>query len=97
MKKKKPIVLPPLFRKERDMMGIVNNPEKLKKLADVVAQAQTTVDNLKKCDDLRSWMAYTIQLLPQTFEKREEFITKLSELVDEYCNEPERNDTTELG
>lgn len=95
MKKKKPIVLPPIFRKEKDMIGIVNNPEKLKKLAEAVAQAHATSENLKKCTDMRAWLAYTIQLLPDSFEQKDEFILKLNELINEYCNEPERNDATE--
>lgn len=83
----------PLFRRERDMLSIVNNPEKLKKLAEIVNQASKTSENLKKCDDLKGWFAYTTQLLPETFKKREEFISKLSELINEYNNESERNDT----
>lgn len=86
MKKKKSIVMPPLFRKEKDMMGIVNNPDKLKALAEIVAQANKVTDTIKECKDMTTWHSYVVSLVPQ-FEKREEFITKLNELVNEYCDE----------
>ena len=95
MKKRKPFVMQPLFRREKDMLGIVNDPTKLRKLAEAVAQAKATSENLKKCEDLQGWFAYTTQLLPENFTQKDEFILKLSELINDYSNEPERNESTE--
>lgn len=95
MKKRKPVVMQPLFRREKDMLGIVNDPTKLKKLAEAVAQARATTENLKKCEDLKAWFAYTSELLPADFAQKDEFILKLGELINDYSNEPERNDPTE--
>lgn len=87
MKKHANFKMPPLFRKEKDMINIVNNPEKLKKLAEVVAKAHSTSENLKKFDDIIGWFGYVSQLLPNDFKKKEEFVFKLEELVNEYSNE----------
>ena len=43
--------MPPLFKKDRDMLSIINSPEKMKALKEVVDQAAKVSENLKHFKD----------------------------------------------
>lgn len=88
--------MPPLFKKDRDMLSIINSPEKMKALKEVVDQAAKVSENLKHFKDLQTWYAYVITILPD-FENMSNFKNQLETLINEYCNESERNNTTEHG
>lgn len=96
MKKQKQFKMPPLFKKDRDMLSIINSPEKMKALKEVVDQAAKVSENLKHFKDLQTWYAYVITILPD-FENMSNFKNQLETLINEYCNESERNNTTEHG
>lgn len=88
--------MPPLFKKDRDMLSIINSPEKMKALKEVVDQAAKVSENLKHFKDLRTWYAYVITILPD-FENMSNFKNQLETLINEYCNESERNNAVEHG
>lgn len=88
--------MPPLFKKDRDMLSIINSPEKMKALKEVVDQAAKVSENLKHFKDLQAWYAYVITILPD-FENMSNFKNQLEALINEYCNESERNNTVKHG
>lgn len=96
MKKQKQFKMPPLFKKDRDMLSIINSPEKMKALKEVVDQAAKVSENLKHFKDLQTWYTYVITILPD-FENMSNFKNQLETLINEYCNESERNNTVEHG
>lgn len=80
--------MPPLFKKEKDLFRIANNPKKLEALKEVVDQAAKINNNLKNPKNLHEWLAYVTTLIPG-FEKKNEFTEKLEALVYEYNDEQE--------
>lgn len=88
--------MPPLFKKEKDFYGIVNDPKKLKALKDVVDQAAKVNNNLKNPKTLHEWLAYVTTIIPN-FEKKNEFTEKLEALVYEYNDEQEGSLPTDIG
>ena len=96
MKKPKQFKMPPLFKKDRDMMSIINNPAKMQALKEVVDQAAKVTENLKHFKDLQTWYAYVITILPD-FENSSNFKNQLETLINEYCNESERDNSLEHG
>jgi len=96
MKKPKTFNMPPLFKRDKDMLSIINDPKKFQALKDVVDQAAKVSENLKHFKDLQTWYAYVITILPD-FENSSNFKNQLETLVNEYCNESERDNTSEHG
>lgn len=90
MKKHKPFKIQPLFRRDKDLLSIMNDPTKLAVLKEVVDSAKTVSENMKKPKTLESWYAAVVQQIPE-ISKKQEFTQKLEELVYEYSNEPKRN------
>lgn len=88
--------MPPLFKKEKDFYGIVNDPKKLKALKEVVEQAAKVNDNLKNFKNLHEWYCFVETLIPN-FEQKTEFTKKLEALVYEYYNEPEDSISPDIG
>ena len=88
--------IPPLFKKEKEFYSIVNNPTKFKALMEVVDKAAQVNEHFKNFKSVQEWSFYVETLLPE-FDKKEEFINKLEELVDEYSDEQEERIPTDLG
>ena len=88
--------MPPLFKKEKDLFGIVNDPKKLKALKEVVDQAAKVNEHLKEFKNIHEWLAYVTTLIPN-FEKKNEFTEKLEALVYEYYDEQEDGISTDIG
>jgi len=88
--------MPPLFKKEKDFYGIVNDPKKLKALKEVVDQAAKVNNNLKNPKTLHEWLAYVTTIIPN-FENKNEFTEKLEALVYEYNDEQEGSLPTDIG
>lgn len=82
--------MPPLFKSERDLLDIANNPKKLSALRDVVDSATRVFDNSKPCKTLDEWFAVSEVRIPE-FQGREKFVEALGNLINEYSNEPETN------
>lgn len=78
------------------MLLIMNDPKKMKALKDVIDQAAKVSENLKHFKDLYTWYAYVITILPD-FENSSNFKNQLETLINEYCNESERDNTPEHG
>lgn len=96
MKKPKQFSMPPLFKRDKDMLSIMNDPKKMKALKDVIDQAAKVSENLKHFKDLYTWYAYVITILPD-FENSSNFKNQLETLINEYCNESERDNAPEHG
>ena len=47
MKKPKQFSMPPLFKRDKDMLSIMNDPKKMKALKEVVDQAAKVSENIK--------------------------------------------------
>lgn len=88
--------MPPLFKKEKDLFGIVNDPKKLKALKEVVDQAAKVNEHFKKFNNINEWYSYVETLIPN-FEKKNEFTEKLEALVYEYNDEQEGSLPTDIG
>jgi len=88
--------MPPLFRKEKDLFNIANDPKKLKALKEVVDQAAKVNEHFKKFNNINEWYSYVGTLIPN-FEKKNEFTEKLEALVYEYYNEQEDGISTDIG
>ena len=88
--------LPPLFKKEKDFYGIVNDPKKLKALKEVVDQASKVNSHLKDFKNVYEWFCFVETLIPN-FEQKTEFTEKLEALVNEYHNEPEASLPTDIS
>lgn len=88
--------LPPLFKKEKDLFNIANDPKKLKALKEVVDQAAKIGDNFKKFKDIHEWYCYVETLIPN-FENKTEFTEKLEALVYEYYDEQEDGISTDIS
>lgn len=80
----------PLFRRDKDLLSIINNPTKMAALKQVVDSAKTVSENMKKPNTLESWFASVCQQIPEISNKQE-FTQKLEKLVYEYSDESERN------
>lgn len=90
MRKHKPIKMPPLFKRDKDLLSIINNPTKMAALKSVVDSAKTVSENMKKPKTLESWLDVVRVQIPEISNKQE-FTQKLERLVYEYSDEPERN------
>ncbi len=96
MKKPKQFNMPPLFKRDKDLLSIINDQKKLNALKGVIDQAAKVSENLKHFKDLHTWYAYVITILPD-FENSSNFKTQLETLINEYCNESERDNAPEHG
>ena len=88
--------MPPLFKKEKDLFSIANDPKKLNALKEVVEQAAKINENFKKFKNIHEWYCYVETLIPN-FEKKTEFTEKLKALIYEYYDEPENSITVDIG
>ena len=88
--------MPPLFRKEKDLFNIANDPKKLKALKEVVDQAAKVNEHFKKFNNINEWYSYVETLIPN-FAKKNEFTEKLEALVYEYNDEQEGSLPTDIG
>lgn len=90
-KKHKPFKIPPLFKRDRDLLSIANDPKKFTALKEVIDSAVKISENLETCKTLQEWLAVAETKLPD-FTNKNEFTKKLENLVYEYSNESERSD-----
>lgn len=89
-KKQKTFNLPPLFRRDRDILALANNPKKFAAFKDVIDTAAKVSENMQSCKTLKEWFAFVETKLPD-FTNKEEFTQKLESLVYEYSNESENS------
>ena len=87
-KKHKPFKIPPLFKRDKDLLSIVNNPKKLAALRDIVDTAAEVSEKIETCKTLQEWFSIAEARLPD-FANKTEFTQKLEKLVYEYSNESE--------
>lgn len=92
MKKHKIIKCQPLFNKEKEYLKIINNPNKLNQLKELVNNAVNIKSKVEQPKTLNDWFIYVLTILPK-FEKELEFTEKLKGLINDYSNEPEGSDT----
>lgn len=100
MKKKKVLQSPNLqhmFRREKDLLSIINNPKKMEAVLELGRAANKLERNLTATESLDEWTMKVLQLLPanMTSEEKEDFGAKLMEFVNGYRSESERNDSTD--
>lgn len=89
-KKHKVFKIPPLFKSDRDLLSIANDPKKFAALRDVIDKAAGISEKFKQCKTLSEWLSVVVGLLPE-FEKKSEFVQKLETLAYEYNNESENS------
>lgn len=94
MKKHKSIKIQPIFKKEKEYLKVINNPKKMAELKELMETISSTTEKMTQPTNLSNWLMYVTSILPK-FEKETEFLEKLGELVNEYSDERERNNTTE--
>lgn len=85
MKKHKPFKMQPLFRRDKDLLAIINSKDgldKVKELAQITNNMQKTVSIAAK--DLIEWQDKACALLPNDFKQNKQFLTELSNLVARY-------------
>lgn len=92
MKKHKSIKLQPLFKKEKEYLKIINNPKKMAELKDLADNINLSTNKITQPTNLNDWLIYVTSILPK-FEKETEFLEKLGELVNEYSDEREGNNS----
>lgn len=90
-KKHKPFNIPPLFKRDKDLLSIANDPKKFAALKEVVDSAVKVSEKLETCKTLQEWFAIAETKLPD-FANKTEFTKKLEKLVYEYSNESEGSD-----
>lgn len=84
MKKKKTPKLPPIFRKEKEMIKFLNDPDGVKRLIQLTEKTQEIKPiELKKATSLVDWMTMCIPFLPDDFVGTD-FSTELALLVEKY-------------
>ena len=88
--------MPPLFKKEKDLFSIANDPKKLNALKEVIDKATKINENFKKFKNIHEWYCYIETLIPN-FEKKKEFTEKLEALIYEYYDEQEDSLPTDIG
>lgn len=93
MKKQKPKKMQPLFNREKTIDTLIRDPKKFTELKKIMDKAYDVTERMQASKDLLGWQAYVVTLVPE-FSKKQEFLTKLDELVNEYYNESERSDST---
>lgn len=93
---KSKIKMPPLFKRERDLLSIANNPQKLKALKEVIDQTAKINENIKNFKNIHEWFCYVETLIPN-FDQKTEFTKKLEALVYEYYNESIDSITADIG
>lgn len=94
MKKHKSIKIQPIFKKEKEYLKVINNPKKMAELKELMETISSTTEKMTQPTNLSNWLMYVTSILPK-FEKETEFLEKLGELVNEYSDERERNNTAE--
>ena len=85
MKKHKTFKMQPLFRRDKDLLAIINSKDgldKVKELAQITNNMQKTVSIAAK--DLIEWQDKACALLPNDFKQNKQFLTELSKLVARY-------------
>jgi len=85
MKKHKTFKMQPLFRRDKDLLAIINSKDgldKVKELAQITNNMQKTVSIAAK--DLIEWQDKACALLPNDFKQNKQFLTELSNLVARY-------------
>ena len=90
-KKHKPFKIPPLFKRDRDILSIANDQKKFAALKEVIDSATKVSEKLETCKTLEEWFAIVETKLPD-FANKTEFTKKLEKLVYEYSNESEGSD-----
>lgn len=94
MKKHKSIKIQPIFKKEKEYLKVINNPKKMAELKELMETISSTTEKMTQPTNLSNWLMYVTSILPK-FEKETEFLEKLGELVNEYSDEREGNNTAE--
>lgn len=85
MKKHKPFKMQPLFRRDKDLLALINSKDgldKIKELAQITNSMQKTVDVAAK--DLIEWQNKVCALLPNDYKQNKQFLIELSDLVARY-------------
>lgn len=82
--------MPPLFKRDRDLLSIINDPSKMAALKNVVDSAKTVSENMKAPTTLEAWLESVRPQIPEISNKQE-FTQKLETLVYEYSDESKRN------
>ncbi len=89
-KKHKSFNMPPLFKRDKDLLAIANNPKKFTALKEVIDAAAKASEKMETCKTLREWFNAVEPRLPD-FTNKTEFTQKLETLVYEYSDESERS------
>ena len=88
MKKKKSFPTPPqlLPNKKKEMLKIIQNPEAMKRVLELIKSSSDLFDKSKtvKACSILDWYERAIQILPDDMEQRDSFCDKLKELIDNY-------------
>lgn len=93
MKKRNAPKLQPLFNRQRTIDSLIQNPNKFAELKKVMDKAYDVSERMQASKTLLAWHAYVISILPD-FQKKTEFLTKLDELINEYNDESENDNST---
>jgi hypothetical protein len=88
--------MPPMFKRDKDLLSIANDPKKFNALKAVIDQAAKMNENFKHFKNIHEWYCYVETLIPE-FEKKTEFTKKLEELVYEYYDEPDDGISADIG
>ena len=88
MKKKKPKVTPAalLPNKKKEMLKIMNDPEKLKATMEFIRASSDLFDKSKtvKATTIIDWEARCIEILPDEIENRDCFIEAFKNFINNY-------------
>lgn len=88
MKKKKPMVLPAalLPNKKKEMLKLVNNPEQLNKVMDLISASSNLFEQSKtlKAKTMIEWEERCILILPDDLANKEDFIAAFKTFINNY-------------
>ena len=90
MHKKKPIPTPQILpNKKKEMLKIIQNPEAMKRVLELVNSSANLFDKSKtvKACSMIDWVERCIAILPENLEHLDNFILKFKEFVDNYGEE----------
>jgi len=92
MKKKKPIITPNLLpNKKKEMLKIMNDPNKLKEVMSFIKASSDFFDKSKtvKATTMLDWIERCILILPDNMGDRDGFISAFKNFVDNYGDKNE--------